>query len=175
MSKSPLFALGPQGQSIWYDGELVGPHTVNTVPEAALLAFADHGEVRGNTAAARPIRRARAGWPAGTSPRCATRSSSTTPSRCSSPSPPSAASRPPRSRWPGSCAGRPSPRSSSARTDEQLADNLRAAELALSDEEMARLDAASQPPLLYPYWHQAKTARGRLSPADLTLLGPHLR
>jgi transaldolase len=32
-----------------YIAELVGPHTVNTVPEAALLAFADHGEVRGNT------------------------------------------------------------------------------------------------------------------------------
>jgi hypothetical protein len=29
-------------------------------------------------------------------------------------------------------------------------------------------------PLLYPYWHQAKTASDRLSPADLTLLGPHL-
>jgi hypothetical protein len=28
--------------------------------------------------------------------------------------------------------------------------------------------------LLYPYWHQAKTARDRLSPADLTLLRPHL-
>ena len=36
------------------------------------------------------------------------------------------------------------------------------------------LDKVSQPPLLYPYWHQAKTARDRLSPADLTLLGPHL-
>jgi transaldolase/glucose-6-phosphate isomerase len=32
-----------------YIAELVGPHTVNTVPEAALLAFADHGVVRGNT------------------------------------------------------------------------------------------------------------------------------
>ncbi len=28
--------------------------------------------------------------------------------------------------------------------------------------------------LLYPYWHQAKTASDRLSPADLTLLRPHL-
>lgn len=33
-----------------YIAELVGPHTVNTVPEVALLAFADHGQVRGNTA-----------------------------------------------------------------------------------------------------------------------------
>src|SRR6516162_2889166 len=61
-----------------------------------------------------------------------------------------------------------------ARTAEQLADNLEAASLRLTDEERARLDAASAPPLLYPYWHQAKTARDRLSPADLTLLGPHL-
>jgi transaldolase len=32
-----------------YIAELVGPHTVNTVPENALLAFADHGVIRGNT------------------------------------------------------------------------------------------------------------------------------
>ncbi|MGB6769876.1 MAG: aldo/keto reductase, partial [Methyloceanibacter sp.] len=32
----------------------------------------------------------------------------------------------------------------------------------------------SRPPLLYPYWHQANTASDRLSPADLSLLGPHL-
>jgi aryl-alcohol dehydrogenase-like predicted oxidoreductase len=61
-----------------------------------------------------------------------------------------------------------------ARSTEQLADNLAAADLKLSDAEMERLDKVSQPPLLYPYWHQAKTARDRLSPADLTLLGPHL-
>ena len=61
-----------------------------------------------------------------------------------------------------------------ARTGDQLADNLEAASLRLTDEERARLDAASAPPLIYPYWHQAKTARDRLSPADLTLLGPHL-
>jgi aryl-alcohol dehydrogenase-like predicted oxidoreductase len=61
-----------------------------------------------------------------------------------------------------------------ARTEEQLADNLRAAGLALTAEERARLDAASAPPLLYPYWHQAKTASDRLGPADLSLLGPHL-
>jgi aryl-alcohol dehydrogenase-like predicted oxidoreductase len=62
-----------------------------------------------------------------------------------------------------------------ARTDEQLADNLAAAELELSDEELARLDAVSAPPLLYPYWHQAKTASDRLGAADLSLLAPHLR
>jgi aryl-alcohol dehydrogenase-like predicted oxidoreductase len=61
-----------------------------------------------------------------------------------------------------------------ARTDEHLADNLGAAELKLSDGERDRLEQLSRPPLLYPYWHQAKTARDRLSDADLTLLGPHL-
>jgi aryl-alcohol dehydrogenase-like predicted oxidoreductase len=61
-----------------------------------------------------------------------------------------------------------------ARTEEQLADNLAAADLRLTEEDRTRLDQASAPPLLYPYWHQAKTASDRLSPADLTLLGPHL-
>jgi aryl-alcohol dehydrogenase-like predicted oxidoreductase len=61
-----------------------------------------------------------------------------------------------------------------ARTDEQLADNLAAVELELSGEQRARLDAVSAPPLLYPYWHQAKTAADRLSPADLSLLAPYL-
>jgi aryl-alcohol dehydrogenase-like predicted oxidoreductase len=61
-----------------------------------------------------------------------------------------------------------------ARTDEQLADNLAAADLQLSDEEHARLEAVSRLPLLYPHWHQAKTARDRLGPADLALLAPYL-
>jgi aryl-alcohol dehydrogenase-like predicted oxidoreductase len=61
-----------------------------------------------------------------------------------------------------------------ARTDEQLADNLRAAELELSEEERRRLDEVSALPLIYPFWHQAKTASDRLGPADLSLLGPHL-
>jgi aryl-alcohol dehydrogenase-like predicted oxidoreductase len=61
-----------------------------------------------------------------------------------------------------------------ARTDEQLADNLKAAELTLTDEESSRLEQVSRPPLLYPYWHQRKTAADRLSEADLALLAPHL-
>jgi aryl-alcohol dehydrogenase-like predicted oxidoreductase len=61
-----------------------------------------------------------------------------------------------------------------ARTEEQLADNLRAGELSLSDEEVGRLEEVSRPPLIYPYWHQRKTASDRLSPADLALLAPHL-
>jgi aryl-alcohol dehydrogenase-like predicted oxidoreductase len=61
-----------------------------------------------------------------------------------------------------------------ARTEAQLADNLGAAELSLTAQELARLEEVSRPPLLYPYWHQAKTSADRLGPADLTLLGPYL-
>jgi aryl-alcohol dehydrogenase-like predicted oxidoreductase len=61
-----------------------------------------------------------------------------------------------------------------ARTEEQLADNLASAELALAADETRRLEEVSRPPLLYPYWHQAKTAPERLGPADLALLGSHL-
>ena len=61
-----------------------------------------------------------------------------------------------------------------ARTNEQLADNLGAADLSLTADELARLEEVSRPPLLYPYWHQAKTAADRLGPADLSLLGPYL-
>jgi aryl-alcohol dehydrogenase-like predicted oxidoreductase len=61
-----------------------------------------------------------------------------------------------------------------ARTSDQLHDNLAAAELTLSDDERRRLDEASEPPLLYPYWHQVRTAAGRLSDADLSLLRRHL-
>jgi aryl-alcohol dehydrogenase-like predicted oxidoreductase len=57
-----------------------------------------------------------------------------------------------------------------ARTDEQLADNLRAQHLALSDDEQRRLDAVSAPDLIYPYWWQGKY-NDRLGPADLALLG----
>ncbi len=61
-----------------------------------------------------------------------------------------------------------------ARTDEQLADNLNAAELTLSGDEMARLEQVSRPPLPYPHWHQRDNARDRLGPADLALLEPYL-
>jgi aryl-alcohol dehydrogenase-like predicted oxidoreductase len=59
-----------------------------------------------------------------------------------------------------------------ARTDEQLADNLGAAQLQLSAQERRRLDVVSAPPMIYPYWHQRATASDRLSAADLSLLGP---
>ena len=61
-----------------------------------------------------------------------------------------------------------------ARTEEQLRDNLASAELSLSEDELARLKEVSAVPLLYPYWHQANTGPGRLGPADLSLLAPHL-
>jgi aryl-alcohol dehydrogenase-like predicted oxidoreductase len=61
-----------------------------------------------------------------------------------------------------------------ARTDEQLADNLSAADLTLTVDERAALDKVSAPELIYPHWHQLNTAADRLGPAELTLLGPHL-
>jgi aryl-alcohol dehydrogenase-like predicted oxidoreductase len=61
-----------------------------------------------------------------------------------------------------------------ARTDEQLADNLRAAELTLGDDDLGRLEAVSRPRLIYPYWHQLATAADRFSPADLALHAPYL-
>ncbi len=61
-----------------------------------------------------------------------------------------------------------------ARTDEQLADNLAAADLELSDEQRERLEHVSRPPLIYPYWHQCENASDRLSKADLALLAPYL-
>jgi aryl-alcohol dehydrogenase-like predicted oxidoreductase len=59
-----------------------------------------------------------------------------------------------------------------ARTEEQLARNLVAAEIKLSNEEIAELDAVSAQPLRYPYWHQAHTISDRMSDADLNLLRP---
>jgi aryl-alcohol dehydrogenase-like predicted oxidoreductase len=61
------------------------------------------------------------------------------------------------------------------RNEAQLRDNLGAADLALTAAQRARLDEASQPPLIYPYWHQSWTASERLGPADLSLLAPHLK
>jgi aryl-alcohol dehydrogenase-like predicted oxidoreductase len=52
------------------------------------------------------------------------------------------------------------------RNEAQFKDNIAAAELKLADDERARLDAVSRPPLLYPYWHQQWTARDRFGEAD---------
>ena len=61
-----------------------------------------------------------------------------------------------------------------ARTQEQLTDNLAAADLTLSEDELTALDEVSKYPLPYPFWHQANSAGDRLSAADLTLLARHL-
>ncbi len=61
-----------------------------------------------------------------------------------------------------------------ARTDEQLSDNLGAANLVLSTDQRAALDKVSAPELIYPHWHQANTSADRLGPPDLALLGQHL-
>ena len=60
------------------------------------------------------------------------------------------------------------------RTEAQLKDNLAAADLVLTPKERQRLDEVSQPPLLYPYWHQRNAVTDRLSPADLALLRPYI-
>ena len=58
------------------------------------------------------------------------------------------------------------------RSEAHFKDNLAAADLKLSADERKRLDEASAPVILYPYWHQQATAKDRLSAADLSLLGP---
>ena len=52
------------------------------------------------------------------------------------------------------------------RNEDQFRDSLKAADLKLADDERARLDAVSAPPVIYPYWHQNWTAAARLGPAD---------
>jgi transaldolase len=39
----------PAYRDVLYVEELIGPHTVNTMPEETIKAFQDHGEVRGDT------------------------------------------------------------------------------------------------------------------------------
>ena len=62
-----------------------------------------------------------------------------------------------------------------ARNEQQLKQNLPSVELRLTQEESDKLDAVSAPALLYPYWHQANTARDRLGAADLALLAPFMK
>jgi aryl-alcohol dehydrogenase-like predicted oxidoreductase len=61
-----------------------------------------------------------------------------------------------------------------ARTTEQLRDNLAAADLVLTADEVKALDDVSSEPLRYPFWHQRNTSTDRLSPADLTQIERHL-
>ena len=52
-----------------------------------------------------------------------------------------------------------------ARNEQQLRDNLAAANWTLTDAEVERLDTVSALPLPYPYWHQQKFAGDRNPPA----------
>ena len=62
------------------------------------------------------------------------------------------------------------------RTEEQFRDNLACVNVKLTDDERARLDKVSQPPLIYPYWHQSWTAKDRTpGHADLALHAPFLK
>lgn len=61
-----------------------------------------------------------------------------------------------------------------ARNETQLKDNLASASLVLTADERKRLDDVSQPPLIYPYWHQFASASERLGTADLSLHAPHI-
>jgi aryl-alcohol dehydrogenase-like predicted oxidoreductase len=61
-----------------------------------------------------------------------------------------------------------------ARTEEQLRDNLAAADLELTDDEVAKIEQASRPDLPYPLWHQVAGASDRFSDADRTVLAPWL-
>ena len=49
----PLWAStsvkNPKYRDVMYVEELIGPHTVNTMPDETIAAFQDHGEVRGDT------------------------------------------------------------------------------------------------------------------------------
>jgi diketogulonate reductase-like aldo/keto reductase len=54
-----------------------------------------------------------------------------------------------------------------AKTEQQLLDNLAAADITLTETERGRLDEVSAPPLIYPYWHHAKSASDRLGPHDI--------
>ena len=60
----------------------------------------------------------------------------------------------------------------SARTSEQLADNLGAADLALTAEELALLEAVSRPPLLYPLLAPGQDRRRPARPGRPLLAQP---
>jgi aryl-alcohol dehydrogenase-like predicted oxidoreductase len=62
-----------------------------------------------------------------------------------------------------------------ARHEHQLTRNLGAAELKLTDEERAKLDAVSLQRLIYPYWHQLASAADRLGPPELSLISSYMK
>ena len=55
------------------------------------------------------------------------------------------------------------------RTESQFTENFGALSLALTGDEMTRLNDASRLPLIYPYWHQHNFALPRFGDADKAL------
>lgn len=54
-------------------------------------------------------------------------------------------------------------------SENQFRENIAAADITLTQEELATLNLVSRPPYIYPYWHQHNFAQDRLSPADWAL------
>ena len=74
-------------------------------------------------------------------------------------------------------AGRPDvgPIVVGARTDAQLGENLAAADIALTEAQADRIEAAARPAPLYPFWHRAMHALARATPAEAAYLSRHRR
>jgi aryl-alcohol dehydrogenase-like predicted oxidoreductase len=60
-----------------------------------------------------------------------------------------------------------------ARNEVQLKDNLAAASLKLTADDLKTLEEVSALPLIYPYWHQFNSASERLGASDMALYAPH--
>jgi aryl-alcohol dehydrogenase-like predicted oxidoreductase len=60
-----------------------------------------------------------------------------------------------------------------ARNEVQLKDNLAAASLKLTADDLKTLEEVSALPLIYPYWHQFNSASERLGTSDMALYAPH--
>lgn len=60
-----------------------------------------------------------------------------------------------------------------ARDENQLADNLASADLTLSPEQAARIEAAGRPQPIYPYWHRAMWGLDRPTPSERGYLEQH--
>jgi aryl-alcohol dehydrogenase-like predicted oxidoreductase len=59
-----------------------------------------------------------------------------------------------------------------ATKEEQLINNLGAADLKLTSDEINALDVVSAPEMIYPHWHQAACVGDRFNAADMVLHGP---
>ncbi len=62
-----------------------------------------------------------------------------------------------------------------ARNEVQLKDNLAAASLKLTADDLKTLEEVSALPLIYPYWHQFNSASERLGASDMALYAPHAK